>query len=290
MKFLVDLVELSRPKHWVKNVFIMMPVPFAIADGATIEPTSFLLGFLGFCIAGSAVYALNDAQDAERDRHHPDKRYRPVASGRVSVTAARLWFAVLVAASAALTAASGHRAALTVVALYVALNLAYSLGAKHVALLDVFLLASNYVLRVTLGCVLVDVVPTNWLLLCTSTLALFVAFAKRRSDIVTGLDIEHRPVLGHYDRAFLDQAMGITAATTLISYSLYCLEAKVLIQGREFAALPFVVFAVLEYLRLAYVRGEGGSPVDLLLRSPALLICGFGWLLAILWSIQRVGS
>lgn len=283
---LLDFVELSRPKHWVKNVFILMPVPFAIADGATIEPISFCLGFFGFCLASSAIYALNDSQDVDRDRLHPDKRNRPVASGRVSVPAARLWFAALLVASAALTVASGRPAALTVVALYLAVNLVYSFGAKHVPLLDVFLLASNYVLRVTLGCVLLDVVPTNWLLLCTSALALFVAFAKRRADIVTGLDIEHRPVLEHYDRAFLDQAMGITAATTLISYSLYCLEAKVLIQGREFAALPFVVFGVLEYLRLAYVRSEGGSPVDLLLRSPGLLICGFGWLVAISWSIQ----
>lgn len=283
---LLDFVQLSRPKHWVKNVFILMPLPFAIADGATIEPISFCLGFFGFCLASSGIYALNDAQDVDRDRLHPDKRNRPVASGRVSVPIARLWFAAMLVASAALTVASGRPAALTVVALYLAVNLVYSFGAKHVPLLDVFLLASNYVLRVTLGCVLVDVVPTNWLLLCTSALALFVAFTKRRSDIVTGLDIEHRPVLGHYDRAFLDQAMGITAATTLISYSLYCLEAKVLIPGREFAALPFVVFGVLEYLRLAYVRSEGGSPVDLLLRSPGLLICGFGWLAAIAWSVQ----
>ena len=97
-------------------------------------------------------------------------------------------------------------------------------------------------------------------------------------------------MLVQYDRSFLDQAMGITAATTLISYSLYSLEAKVLIPGREFAALPFVVFGVLEYLRLVHVRGKGGSPVDLLLQSPALLLCGFGWLAAISWSIQLPGS
>ena len=96
-------------------------------------------------------------------------------------------------------------------------------------------------------------------------------------------------MLDQYDRPFLDQAMAITAATTLISYSLYCLEAEVLIPGREFTALPFVVFGVLEYLRLAHVRGEGGSPVDLLLRSPSLLTCGFGWLAAISWSIQLPG-
>jgi 4-hydroxybenzoate polyprenyltransferase len=285
-----DLIELSRPKDWLKNVFVLMPLPFAVAAGAVVEPLSFALGFLGFCLASSATYAFNDAQDAERDRAHPDKRNRPVASGRVSVKAARVWSAILLACSVMLTAASGHPAALVVVAVYTLLNLVYNLGAKHVALVDVFLLASYYLLRVTLGCTLVEVVPSNWLLLCTSALALFLALAKRRSDIVLGLDVEHRPALHGYERSFLDQAMGITAATTLISYSLYCLEAAVLIQGREFASLPFVVFGVLEYLRLAHVHDAGGAPGEVLLHSPALLVSGFGWLAAIYWSVQLPGG
>ena len=283
---ILDLLELGRPKHWVKNAFIFLPVPFALADGARIEPLPFALGFLGFCLATSSIYAFNDAQDVERDRVHPTKQRRPVASGRVGVGAAYAWFGSLLVASGALTWGSGHPAALLVVASYVSLNLVYCLGAKHVPLIDVFLLASYYVLRVVLGCVLVGVAPTNWLLLCTSTLALFLALAKRRGDLVMGLDGEHRPVLEGYNQSFLDLAMGITAATTLIAYALYCLEAAVLIPGREFASLPLVVFVVLEYLRLATVKGEGGSPVDLVLRSPQLLASGAGWLIAIYWSIQ----
>jgi 4-hydroxybenzoate polyprenyltransferase len=280
------LLELSRPRDWVKNVFVLMPLPFAVAAGARIEPLPFALGLLGLCLAGSAVYAFNDAQDAERDRAHPTKRSRPVASGRVSVTQARVWFAFLLVASAVLTLASGQRAALLVTGLYVALNLAYSLGAKHIPLVDVFLLASYYILRVVLGCALVGVVPSNWLLLCSTMLALFLALAKRRADIEAGIGAEHRPVLAGYNQGFLDQAMGIAAATTLISYSLYCMEAEVLTSSRKFASLPFVVFGVLEVLRLAHVRDEGGSPVDLLFRSPALIATGIGWLVAIWWSVQ----
>ena len=265
-----------------------MPLPFAVAAGATIEPLSLLLGLLGFSLAGSAVYSFNDAQDAELDRMHPEKRNRPIAAGRISAGAARVWFGALVFSSLGLAAGTGHPAAPLVIGAYVLLNVGYSLGGKHVPLLDVFLLASYYVLRVTLGCVLVGVIPSNWLLLCTTALALFVSLAKRRADIVQGLDSEHRPVLDGYNEAYLDQAMGITAGTTLIAYALYCLEAEVLVPGREFASLPLVVFVVLEYLRLAHVRNEGGSPVDLVLRSPVLLGCGAAWLVAVAWSVKLI--
>jgi 4-hydroxybenzoate polyprenyltransferase len=281
-----DLVRISRPHHWVKNVFVLMPVPFALAAGAKLELGLFALGFVGFCLTSSGVYAFNDAQDAERDRLHPEKRDRPVASGRVSVAAARTLSVLLVTLGLALSAASGHAAAVVATAGYVLLNLVYSLGAKNVPLLDVFLLASYYLIRVTLGCVLVDVVPSNWLLLCTAALALFLSLAKRRADLALGVGGEHRPSLSGYDQAYLDQAMGITAATTLVAYALYCLDAEVLVPGREFASLPLVVFGVLEYLRLVHLKGAGGSPVDLLLRSPLLLLCAVGWLLVVIWSLQ----
>jgi decaprenyl-phosphate phosphoribosyltransferase len=280
-----DLLRLSRPHHWVKNVFVLMPLPFAAAAGAQIEPAPFLLGLLGFCLASSAVYAFNDAQDIERDRLHPSKRKRPVAAGRVSPALARAWALGLATASFALCAASGHVDAVLVTAAYLVLNAFYTFGGKHVPVVDVFLLASYYMLRVTLGCVLVDVVPSNWLLLCTGALALFLALAKRRADIEMGLHTDHRPALEGYTLAYLDQGMAVMAATTLIAYALYCREATVMLPGREFATLPLVVFVVLEYLRLVHVEGEGGSPVDLLWRSPLLVACGAGWVVAALWSV-----
>lgn len=282
---LLDLVRLARPKDWVKNAFVVMPVPFAVASGASFEPVRFLLGLAGFSLATSAVYALNDVLDAERDRLHPEKKRRPVAAGRVSPRAALGLAAALFLAGGGLAAATGLAGAVAVVGVYAALNLGYCFGGKNVPLLDVFLLSSGFVLRVVLGTVLVAAAPSNWLLLCSSALALFLALAKRRADLLKGLGDEHRPSLSGYSVAYLDQAMGITAGMTLVAYALYTLEAEVLLEGREFATLPFVVLGLLEYLRLAHLRGEGGSPVDTILRSPLIALCGLGWVLAALWSV-----
>ncbi len=279
-------IELARPLHWVKNVFVLMPVPFALADGASLDPLTFALGLVGFALVTSGVYAFNDACDAELDREHPRKRLRPVASGRVSVRAALAASAVLLLAGALLTALSGVPQAVAITATYVVIQLLYSWRGKHVPLLDAFMLASGFVLRVLLGCALVAAAASSWLLLCTSGLSLFVAFGRRRADLLQGGAEAHRPSLSGYDRAFLDQAMTVAAAMTLIGYALYCLEAQVLLPGREFATLPFVVFAVLEYLRRTHVQGEGDSPVELVLSSPVMLICGFGWALAALWSVR----
>jgi hypothetical protein len=141
------------------------------------------------------------------------------------------------------------------------------------------------VLRVLLGCALVTVAPSNWLLLCTSTLALFLALAKRRGDLVRGVDAVHRPSLSGYNLPFLDQAIGITSGMAIVAYALYCMESAVLAPGREFASLPFVVFGVFEYLRLVHVKDEGDSPVDSALHSVKLQICGVGWLAATLWGL-----
>lgn len=280
------LFELARPKHWVKNVFVFMPVPFALAAGAILDPRSFIFGVAGFCLGNSAVYAFNDAFDAERDRKHETKRLRPVASGRVSVTLALIFSAALLVGGFLLTSFSGREEAIVILAAYVFLNVIYSWWGKHIALVDVFLLSSGFVLRVLLGCALLGVMASSWLLLCSSGLALFLALAKRRADLAKGLGGEHRPSLRGYDLPYLDQAMGITAAMTLMSYALYCMEATVLIPGREFATLPFVVFGVLDYLRICHVRKTGGSPVDLLLSSPTIMACGAGWVASTLWSVR----
>jgi 4-hydroxybenzoate polyprenyltransferase len=281
-----DYIELSRPKDWIKNVFVFMPVPFALASGAALKPSVFGLGLLAFCLGSSAVYAFNDALDAERDRAHEKKRHRPVASGRVTLLQAKLLSIALLCTSVGLAFASGSMPALVILAVYLSINAAYCLGAKNIALLDVFLLASGFVLRVLLGCALMDVPPSHPMLLCSYALALFLALAKRRADITKGLDSSHRPSLVGYNQSFLDQAMTITAAMTIVGYALYSLESNVLIHARKFASLPFVLFGVLDYLRLVHVKKAGGSPVDLLLASPALLLTGMGWLLAVWWSVR----
>jgi decaprenyl-phosphate phosphoribosyltransferase len=281
-----DLIKLSRPTHWVKNVFVFLPVPFALASGAHLDVVGFGMGLLSICFAASGVYALNDAIDVERDRMHEEKRNRPIASGRISKPVAYGWSALLFTVAFALAWATHKPAALALIAVYAATNVIYSLGAKHIPLLDVFLLSGWYLLRALLGCALLDVVASSWLLLCSFALALFLSLTKRRADLVKGLGADHRPALEGYTEGFLDQAIGISAAMTLLSYAIYSMESAVLISERKFAALPFVVFGVLDYLRMAHVRRAGGAPVDMLLRSPTLLLAGVGWLSATVWSLR----
>lgn len=282
---LKDYIKLSRPKHWIKNVFVLMPAPFALASGAEPSLLRFGLGLMAFCCANSAVYSFNDAQDAERDRHHDEKCTRPVAAGRISERNAYLWSAALVGVGTAMAIGSGSLSALIIFVLYLLSNLFYSLKGKNIPLVDVFLLSFFFLLRFLLGCALLAVEPSNWLLLCSYCLALFLALAKRRADILKGMDEQHRPSLMGYNQGFLDQAMGITASMTILAYAIYCIDAEILLSGREFVSLPFVVFGVMEYLRKAHVEGAGGNTVDMLLNSPTLVLVGLGWLAGVLWSV-----
>jgi 4-hydroxybenzoate polyprenyltransferase len=278
-------IRLLRPHHWIKNAFVLLPVPFALAAGSTLEPLVFALGFVGFCLLNSAVYVFNDLHDAEADRASPRKRHRPIASGAVSSGAAWALAGGIGAAALALGAATGLPRVLVLFGAYAAANLAYSLGLKHVPLLDVFVLASGFVIRVLLGCALVQAPPSAWLLLCTSALALFLAFGKRRGDLLEGLGADHRPALAGYSLPYLDAAVSLCAGVALVSYALYCLEGGVLHEGRELAGLVFVAFCVFEYLRLAYTRGAGASPVGIALTHRPIQAAVVLWLLATLWSL-----
>jgi decaprenyl-phosphate phosphoribosyltransferase len=286
------MIRLARPRDWIKNVFVVLPAPFAWVmsqRGATTFdftwPT-FLLGLAGFCLLSSAVYTLNDLYDAASDRLHPRKCRRPIASGVVSVGAARLQFGVLAVLGMALIALVAPPAAVEISAAYLAINLFYSLGAKHVPLLDVFLLASGFTIRVLFGVALVRATPSSWLLLCTSALALFLGFTKRRGDLAAGLDYHHRPSLRGYTLSFLDHAMLICAGVALLAYALYSIESKVFAPGREMASMPFVAYGILNYLRLAETENAGDSPVDIAYQSRSSQICAVAWLGAVLWSLK----
>ena len=286
------LLRLARPTDWVKNVFVLIPVPFALADPqqGSLQLVPFVTGLVGFCLINSAVYTLNDLFDVEADRLHPKKRNRPIASGQVSTRAAMAQTAVLLLAGMALSLAASlaiSNAGVVVLCLvYIAVNIFYSLGGKHLTLLDVFLLSSGFVIRVLLGCALVAATPSPWLLLCTSSLAFFLGFTKRRADLAAGLDANHRPSLRGYTMPFLDQAITICAGVALLSYALYSIDSKVLAEGRKMASMPFVAYGILNYLRLADTENAGGSPVDVALSSRSSQLCALGWIAAVLWSLN----
>jgi len=283
---LASLVRTARPADWIKNILVLAPIPFALKAGASFEAAPFLLGLFGFCLINSAVYTLNDLFDLEADRLHPRKKHRPIAAGEVSPTVAAVQIVALTLIGLGMCMASARPAAIPVVLTYIVINLIYSAGLKHVALLDVFLLASGFVIRVLLGCILVQVVPSAWLLLCTSSLAFFVGFIKRRADLAAGVDDKHRPSLRGYSQAFLDQAITICAGMALFSYALYSVESEVFeLESRKLASMPFVAYAVFDYLRLADVNNSGDSPVEIAFSSRSTQLCALGWIVAVTWSL-----
>ncbi len=250
------------------------------------DASVFLLGLFGFCLINSAVYTLNDLRDAAADRLHPKKRLRPVASGVVSRQAAIGQMFVLLCAGLALCQATGKPLAGIYAIAYVAINLSYSLGLKNVALLDVFLLSSGFVIRVLIGCTLVAAAPSPWLLLCTGTLALFIGFTKRRADLSEEVASGHRHSLDGYSKAFLDQAVSICAGVAILAYALYCIDViRADHPGREMISMPFAAYGILNYLRMAHVEGMGGSPVYVAYHSISMQICALGWLAAVTWSL-----
>ena len=243
-----DFIKLMRPHQWAKNGFVFIGVLFG---HAWTDPQMLLAAVLAagaFCLVASAVYIVNDLADRERDRVHPKKRHRPLASGRVSVRAALVVAAALTAGAIAL----GFAASPTVVAIivgYALMNLAYTHSLKNVVLLDVFIIAAGFILRILAGTLGIDIAPSQWLLVCSLFLTLFLGFTKRRSELlVVGSDyLIHRKALLHYNAQLLDKMIGVCAAAALMSYSLYTMSpATVQAHGTEnlIYTIPFVAYGL----------------------------------------------
>ena len=279
-----------RPHQWSKNVFVLAALLFAWGDqshqGGSYEEAAIrvLFAFAAFCLGSSAVYLLNDVQDVESDRLHPDKCKRPIASGELSVAAA-----LLVAVSCALGAiALAYHAALPVLYLliaYVTMNIAYSLRLKHVVLIDVFCIAGGFLFRVAAGGEAAGIVISKWLFLCTLFLALFLALNKRRSEIAlmgTG-QISTRAILREYPLAFLDQMVTVLAACTILCYAVYTANpetaAKYGEDHRLAWSVPFVVFGVARYMLLVQSSTKGDNPTKVFLAGDKLFLANnVAWL------------
>lgn len=278
----LPVLRLARPRQWTKNAVVLAAFFFALGDSTQRLTWTAVVTTLGaallFCLISSGVYAINDACDAEADRQHPVKRLRPVAAGEITVRAAwGLGIAWLIAGLAAGFALSPAFAA--VAALYVAVQVGYSLLWKHVALLDVFVIAGGFVLRAVAGAKALDVPISPWLLLCTLLLALFLALCKRRSEWVReapdGEPKGGRAALEQYNEKLLDQLIGITGSATVVCYALYTQWPDTVSKfgtTRLGFTIPFVLFGVFRYLDLVYRGGQGERPEKSLWTDPPLLI------------------
>ena len=265
-----------RPRQWVKNVFVLAPLVFAqeLYDRQAVLTAS--LAFALFCVLSSSVYVLNDLVDAESDRQHPDKRFRPIAAGQLSRGTAAVMALVLALAGLAGAFTLGPAFA-SVAAGYLVLNLAYSFFLKRVVIVDVMAVAAGFILRAWAGAVALDVALSRWLVLCTGLLALFLGFVKRRQELVArDLDGgEGRAILREYSADFLDQMISVVTASTVVAYSLYAFDPDVARKlGTEHLGLtvPFVLFGIFRYLYLVHRRGQGENPTLLLLGDRPLLI------------------
>jgi 4-hydroxybenzoate polyprenyltransferase len=281
---LLPLLKALRPRQWTKNLLLFAGLIFTLNERH--GPAGWVnaaLAFALFCLLSGATYLINDVRDRDADRQHPTKKYRPVASGALPVPVA-VGFAVVVLPLAVLAGWHWLGGAFALSALaYLAVTLSYSFFLKHIVLVDVFAVAAGFVLRAVAGSVALPVRASEWLLLCTFLLALFLALMKRRAELVSLGDAPPtRATLAEYTVSFLDQLVTVVATTCVIAYLLYTFQSPT---GKAhpwlMATAPFVLYGLFRYLYLAYQQGQGEAPETVLLRDRPMLLNLALWMVAV---------
>ena len=285
MKF-YSYIQLLRPQQWIKNLFVVAPLFFSgrFADGNALMAVA--LAFVAFCLMSSAIYCVNDVADFRNDAKHEKKRRRPVASGAVSRTSAIVVAVALAAASLGIAIAVNAKL-LTVLGIYLILNLLYSLGLKRIAVLDVLIVASGFVLRLFAGGVATDVVLSKWIVISTFLLALFLAFAKRRDDVLRMNETGEAPRKNtiRYNLTFINEAITITAGVTLVCYIMYTVSPEVVQNFHTdylYLTSIFVLVGLLRYIQIAVVDKKSGDPTKVILRDTFTQLVVLAWGLAFL--------
>ena len=278
---LLPLLEAMRPRQWSKNVFVLAGIVFAGRLFEARAELRVLACFALFCAASSALYLANDVADRASDVHHPLKRTRPIASGRLSPSIAIAASAVLTLVALAGTALL-NRATLAVMAAYLASTFAYSLGLKRAFLLDVMIVAAGFVLRAVAGASCIEAEISPWLLVCSFLLALFLALGKRRAELVLlGQNAtNHRVALGSYSLPLVDSWLTALAGASIVSYALYTQSPRTVEHfgtTNLLYTVPFVIYALFRYQHHVVRQDAGGDPGSLLLQDPGLWISLLAW-------------
>ena len=281
------LLQALRPQQWIKNGLVFLPFMFAIRQAWSLDDldpvpglmADLLVVFAAFCALSGAVYLFNDLADRQVDQQHPIKRRRPIASGKVGVPTAVITMLILVAAGLVanflLTPLLGG-----VSLLYIAINVAYSLGVKRVVLLDTFTVAAGYVIRAVAGAIAIDVTPSPWLYATTAAAAMFIVLGRRYAEVrLAGESAgNQRSVLNKYAGPFIGQLLAISATAAWLSYTLYTVEADNLPQNNTMLlSIPLVTFGLFRYLYLLNVREEAESPEQLIVKDLPLVLSIIGW-------------
>ena len=277
------LIRALRPQEWIKNLLVFAGVLFSgrLDESGAIGDA--LLTFAAFCAIASAGYLLNDLRDREHDRRHPEKRNRPIASGAVSPATAAALAAVLAVAALAIGFLVEPEIA-GLVALYAVITTAYSLALKRLVIIDVMTIASLFILRVVAGAVAVGAHASEFLLICTGMLALFLGFTKRRQEamleesdpIEVAGSPATRPVLEHYSLPFLDQMIAMVTASAILSYVIYTVDSP-RVGSKMLATAPSVLYGIFRYLYLIYDRRDTRSTAAILTEDPGMIFAGVTW-------------
>ena len=286
---LYSIFQLYRPTQWVKNTFVFIPIFFSgqlLSNSHALLIT--LLVFFAFSFAASAIYCFNDIYDVEHDRLHPKKKKRPVASGKVSIPVA--YFAMLIALVASITIncwiylITDLWVSMFIIMFYFLMNIAYCIKLKHMPIVDVFVIAVGFVLRVIVGGGASGIAMSHWLILMTFLLALFLAFAKRRDDVIMyeSTGYKARPNINRYSLVFMDQAIGIVASVTMVCYIMYTVSDEVVARlgtNNFYLSSVFVLAGLIRYLQITIVDKRSGSPTKVLLSDKFIHTCLVGWIL-----------
>ena len=280
----VEIFKSLRPQQWIKNFFVFAPLIFS---EKAFDPNLFLragMAFAIFCLLSGSLYILNDLKDIEEDKHHPIKCRRPLASGRLGKKQALAAFIVFSTAGFVLACLVNEYFCVMAL-IYFLLQVLYSAWLKNVVILDVFIIAAGFFIRVIAGALAIEVYITPWLLICTILLALFLALSKRRHELVL-LEQDashHRPILKEYSPYLLDQMISVVTASTVIAYCLYTISEETISKfGTRYLifTVPFVLYGIFRYLYLVHQKTEGGNPEVLVLKDRPLLLDIFLWILS----------
>ena len=288
---MIELLRLMRPHQWVKNAFVLTGLLFGHAWHNPTLVTQAIIAFIAFCLISSTIYILNDIVDIEQDRHHPLKRKRPLPAGKLKVSTAAI-FALTLGITALTLASFASSTVVIILLIYAVMNIAYSLKLKHVVILDVFIIATGFMLRILAGTLGLGIPPSQWLLLCGLMVTLFLGFSKRRAEIIALSDDKssHRKVLQEYSPVLLDKMIVVTAAGLIMSYSLYTMNPETIrIHGTAnlIYTVPFVIYGVFRYIYLLHHQSRGTDTAHDLVRDPHMLIVLLGWLATTIFLIAR---
>lgn len=274
-------IRLARPEQWVKNIFLFLPLFF---DHKFTNPTLFgltIVGALAFSLMASSIYILNDYFDREADRKHPTKKNRPLASGKAKVVPSIVFMCFLFLGGLSICFLLPASFSIVLV-IYFVVNLGYNFGLKHIPLLDVFVLSSGYLMRVYGGGFISDIEPSAWLGIMTFFMALFLALAKRRDDMVIYLDMgtKSRKVLDGYNLQFLNVGLAIMASVIIVAYAMYTINPETLMRFKSphlYLTIIPVVLGLLRYLQITFVEKNSGSPTQVFYKDTFLQLVVVSW-------------